>query len=492
MENKYLLLRDNKQSGPYTLQELIEKGIKAYDLVWAEGKSAAWRYPSEIAELKPFSPVVEEQPFDRFYRRNIEAEQTVEPVQTSATSTKVADEESTFVRRPVEISQNNGTTKRKIFVTMPGGAKADRRQETLNKSAEPVANTEKEIKPTKDTTSNQSGLESSSDVQKEAEQASQYSDNTNIPKEQRKESKSTGDNSYYAAKSIKTIVEEAPEGFSSLFQEKYSVQDEKIIDIRKGKEKGSSKLAVRAIIAACLLLGGVVIGLVISYYNQKSSARDLDALVKQIQDRDKNAAANQTQQASVPATLPIDTHQVSASDLITAQEQEAHTTPAEKSAVAGKKEDKKQNAGLPVSDITEDKSSVTPQAPSKEPETAKANPEKQVNAKSDVAIESAKKNIYSLVGVEGTKYKTGVLGGISDLKLTISNNSLFQLDRVEVEIRYFGPEKRVVKTQSLLFNDIAAGAQRTLEAPKTSRGVSVEYSIRSIDSKELGLAHSGF
>src|SRR6478672_820131 len=67
--NKYLLLRDNKQSGPYSVPELLEKGIKAYDLVWLDGKSVAWRYPSEIDELKAFSPAVEEQPFDRFYKR---------------------------------------------------------------------------------------------------------------------------------------------------------------------------------------------------------------------------------------------------------------------------------------------------------------------------------------------------------------------------------------------------------------------------------------
>ena len=65
----YLLLRDNKQSGPYSLDELKVKGLKAYDLVWVEGRSAAWRYPSEIEELKAFAPVVEEQPFDRFFNK---------------------------------------------------------------------------------------------------------------------------------------------------------------------------------------------------------------------------------------------------------------------------------------------------------------------------------------------------------------------------------------------------------------------------------------
>src|SRR5687767_7324083 len=68
--NKYLLLRDNKQSGPYSATDLAKYGLKPYDLVWLEGKSAAWRYPSEIEELKPFAPIVEEQPFDRFYKKS--------------------------------------------------------------------------------------------------------------------------------------------------------------------------------------------------------------------------------------------------------------------------------------------------------------------------------------------------------------------------------------------------------------------------------------
>ena len=63
----YLLLRNNKQSGPYSLDELKTMGLKAYDLVWVDGRSAAWRYPCEVEELSAFAPAVEEQPFDRFY-----------------------------------------------------------------------------------------------------------------------------------------------------------------------------------------------------------------------------------------------------------------------------------------------------------------------------------------------------------------------------------------------------------------------------------------
>ena len=65
----YLLLRSNKKSGPYSLQDLVNFGLKAYDLVWVEGKSASWRYPSEVEELKPYAVIVEEQPFDRFFKK---------------------------------------------------------------------------------------------------------------------------------------------------------------------------------------------------------------------------------------------------------------------------------------------------------------------------------------------------------------------------------------------------------------------------------------
>lgn len=53
---EYLLLRNNKQSGPYSLDELQQMGLKAFDLIWIDKKSSAWRYPSEIKEMAAFAP----------------------------------------------------------------------------------------------------------------------------------------------------------------------------------------------------------------------------------------------------------------------------------------------------------------------------------------------------------------------------------------------------------------------------------------------------
>ncbi len=61
MQKVYLLLRSNQQTGPYTIEELNQLGLKTNDLIWVEGKSAGWSYPSEIEELIPFlSPHLKE------------------------------------------------------------------------------------------------------------------------------------------------------------------------------------------------------------------------------------------------------------------------------------------------------------------------------------------------------------------------------------------------------------------------------------------------
>ena len=54
MQKVYLLLRSNKQTGPYSLEELLELNLKPFDLVWVDGRSAAWQYPSEVPALKPY------------------------------------------------------------------------------------------------------------------------------------------------------------------------------------------------------------------------------------------------------------------------------------------------------------------------------------------------------------------------------------------------------------------------------------------------------
>jgi hypothetical protein len=52
MESVYLLLRNNQQTGPFTIGELLQQQLKPSDMIWIEGKSTAWTYLSEL-ELIP-------------------------------------------------------------------------------------------------------------------------------------------------------------------------------------------------------------------------------------------------------------------------------------------------------------------------------------------------------------------------------------------------------------------------------------------------------
>lgn len=53
----YLLLRNNMESGPFTFDEVTAQALKPTDLIWIEGQSVAWQYPTEIEILQPFVTV---------------------------------------------------------------------------------------------------------------------------------------------------------------------------------------------------------------------------------------------------------------------------------------------------------------------------------------------------------------------------------------------------------------------------------------------------
>lgn len=56
---EYKLLRNNKETGPYSLDELKGMNLKPFDLIWHQKKSASWRYPSEMDELAAYVSIVE-------------------------------------------------------------------------------------------------------------------------------------------------------------------------------------------------------------------------------------------------------------------------------------------------------------------------------------------------------------------------------------------------------------------------------------------------
>ncbi len=352
--NKYLLLRDNKQSGPYLVTEIIEKGIKPYDLVWLEGKSAAWRYPSEIEELKAYAPATEEQPFDRFYKK---PEQVVEM------------QHSRFEPKPVAEQVATIQPSKKIYINFPSTQKKIQQQE-------PIITTE-------------------------------------IPIEEKKLSEPV---IRYAEQPVTRTV--------------------------------NNKMLYVTGVAACILLISLLSYFVVNYNSQRKDINQLNALVHQLQQETKEentlvtAAVNKLEEET-PIEVPIITEPV----------------------VAGKPP------------IIHEVKATEPQITNLPPPVVP--PIEQAEKISTTPVHA---NLFKQVSVKSNKYKTGVLGGISNLQLELTNNSLVELHKVAIEIKYLGPEKRVVRTQTVYFENVQPGSHSTIEVPKSNRGVTVDYIITDIKS----------
>jgi len=385
--NKYLLLRDNKQSGPYTIPEIIAKGLKPYDLVWLEGKSAAWRYPSEVEELKAYAPAVEEQPFDRFYKKpEQEKEKAVHPEKRSPFEPVIAEE---TVRRKIDGIPG------KVYINFPGGARkttpAYQEQKPVEIPAMPAA---------------------------------------------------VHLNGYHETTSAPPLAGPAPVAAAA---------DKKLLN---------------AVIIACCVLVLIISVLIINYGNQRSNLRQLSDMMQQMEQRQQ--AENQSAKAALASrTLPAHF---------------AGDDPAPSSEIIPAGEP----ATIPGNSKHAAKAEALPSGSS--PESATPAPAQQAAAAAEKTKSAAgpqytaSEDLTRLVSVHANQYRTGILGGISNLQFVLTNNSSQELQRVAIEVKYLNRDKKVVKTQTVFFEHVAPGSQPILDVPKTSRGVSIDYSITDIQS----------
>ncbi|RYY82591.1 MAG: DUF4339 domain-containing protein, partial [Chitinophagaceae bacterium] len=56
MSERYYLLRNNRESGPFALDELLQQCLLPGDLIWVEGRSQNWTAPYELPEVEQAIP----------------------------------------------------------------------------------------------------------------------------------------------------------------------------------------------------------------------------------------------------------------------------------------------------------------------------------------------------------------------------------------------------------------------------------------------------
>jgi serine/threonine-protein kinase len=80
-----------------------------------------------------------------------------------------------------------------------------------------------------------------------------------------------------------------------------------------------------------------------------------------------------------------------------------------------------------------------------------------------------------------------VLGGIKDLKVTVTNNSDYLVDMVRVKVTYFKADGDIYKTEMLYYNHLNPRSTQTLNAPDSDRGIKVAIAQQSFTCAALDI-----
>ncbi len=431
--NKYLLLRDNKQTGPYTVEDIQQLGLKPYDLVWVDGRSAAWRYPGEIEELKPFAPPLVEQPFDRFYKKP-SVEKKIEQAHKDRAFNENEVQENKPVHQTPKITsaEENGKTLREerpeprrpkyVSVSLPSGSVQDAAKKNSHPELERPP-----VNPKPD----------------------QPRPSLIAPEEKFKKNTTTDPALLFPDRTIRLESQKA---------EKAAIAKPS----NSSRKKGILTGVVQGVAIAAGLVSLVAVGILIGMSIGNSKTIEVSPSSEPVKTEltAMNIPATADSVSTVTFSETIDT---------------ALKTPVKRyndvPRQARKKTSGKEN--LPVAEAV----IAEPVIP--EPQTS------EVKAQVDKA--AIQQTITKKISIETNDYKVGMFGGIDDVKVTVHNGSEYPVDLVVVDVSYIQSNKKSYKTESLRFNNIAANSSLTLEAPKTNKGIKVQTTLSDIRTAYGGL-----
>jgi DNA-binding NarL/FixJ family response regulator len=97
----------------------------------------------------------------------------------------------------------------------------------------------------------------------------------------------------------------------------------------------------------------------------------------------------------------------------------------------------------------------------------------------------AKYQVRNQLSVAANDYGKGIFGGVHDIELTVTNKSTHFIDDVTIQLEYLLAGKKVHRATLLHVNDIPASSSKVITAPRNSRGISIQYWITDWSSKEL-------
>lgn len=115
----------------------------------------------------------------------------------------------------------------------------------------------------------------------------------------------------------------------------------------------------------------------------------------------------------------------------------------------------------------------------------------EVEANNDEIINREIRNqITDRLQIGTNQYTIDSWGGISNLDVTVNNDTDFTLNSTTVAVAYIKQNGETYKTEYVTFNDIPPHQNKTLSAPDSNRGISIKIQTKKINSNELELCYN--
>ena len=107
----------------------------------------------------------------------------------------------------------------------------------------------------------------------------------------------------------------------------------------------------------------------------------------------------------------------------------------------------------------------------------------------DTQNRQIRNQINELIPIKTNQYTVDGWGGITNLNIIVKNNTDYTIDKITVAIDYIKKNGDTYKTEKLTFENIPPHQDKSLAAPDSNRGLSVNIKKQTITSTQLKLCY---
>ena len=119
---------------------------------------------------------------------------------------------------------------------------------------------------------------------------------------------------------------------------------------------------------------------------------------------------------------------------------------------------------------------------------AQQNEKTRLNAEISAKNKNYRNNWQDYISVTNNEYKYYSLGGIEDLEVIATNNTEYKIDEMTIDVCYIIDNGTCFKNEEVTIYNIPPNSTKSVSAPNSTRGKSVQLTVMGIYSDEMNFS----